>query len=526
MLRKQLMSAAMKNLEQLPAPSPETAQPPAKQPVVSVSSSRKGLISLHADDLEARKALEIISRQANLNILVSPGVTGTLTVDLRDQTVDQALNAIATLCNLEIQQKQNFIYITTPDELRVNEADDLPVHVYRLNYVKSTDVEKVIKPILSEKGVISSTPDSEVGLQSDVTKAGDKSKDVKAGGNSFAGGDVIVIQDYEYVLKKVDKIVAELDVQPIQVLIEAVIVQVKLVKGMELGVNFSLLDGAGRAVGVVGNGADINAAAGFLPATVLQTGTNAGLLKGTPISGLAADSNGLKFGFVDKSTTGFIKALETVGETKVLASPRLLVLNKERAEIHLGDKLGYYTTTQTQTSTVQTVEFQDVGTQLRIRPFISSDGMIRMEVRPERSSGIIDGEGIPQVNTAQATTNVIVPDGATIVIGGLIEDEVVDKLAGLPLLSRLPWVGALFRETSTDTTKKELIVILTPHIWRPECPEHLNYIGRPRSLGLDTRVSQRPAEEKRDPASLFELVHPTCPAEGPDAAQVMPPQKR
>jgi type II secretory pathway component GspD/PulD (secretin) len=96
----------------------------------------------------------------------------------------------------------------------------------------------------------------------------------------------------------------------------------------------------------------------------------------------------------------------------------------------------------------------------------------------------------------------------------------------LPLLSRLPWVGALFRETSTDTTKKELIVILTPHIWRPECPEHLNYIGRPRSLGLDTRVSQRPAEEKRDPASLFELVHPTCPAEGPDAAQVMPPQKR
>jgi general secretion pathway protein D len=309
------------------------------------------------------------------------------------------------------------------------------------------------------------------------------------------------------------------------VLIEAVIVQVKLEKGMELGVNFALLDGAGRAVGVAGSGAAINAAGGFLPASVLAAG-NSGLLKGNPISGLAEDTNGLKFGFVDKSTTGFIKALETMGETKVLASPRLMVLNKQRAEIHLGDKLGYATTTQTQTSTIQTVEFQDVGTQLRLRPYISSDGMIRMEVRPERSSGIIDPAGIPQVNTAQSTTNVMIPDGATIVIGGLIENEVSDTMSGMPLLSRLPWVGALFRETENSTKKKELIVILTPHIWRPECPDKLNYIGRPRTLGLDARVAQRPAEEKRDAPSVYELMRPSdaCPPNGPSPSELIPAQ--
>jgi general secretion pathway protein D len=523
-----MSAAAASNPELVPLPKAEpVAKPvkPAKDPVVDVSSNRKGLISLHADGLEARKALEIISRQGNLNILVSPGVTGTLTVDLRDQTVDQSLQAIATLCNLVIQHKKDFVYITTPGELRLNEADDLPVHVYRLNYVKSTDIEKMVKPLLSEKGVLSSTPDSEIGLQSDITKAGDKSKDVKAGGNSLAGGDIIIVQDYENILKKVDRIIAEIDVQPIQVLIEAVIVQVKLEKGMELGVNFALLDGAGRAVGVAGSGAAINAAGGFLPASVLAAG-NSGLLKGNPISGLAEDTNGLKFGFVDKSTTGFIKALETMGETKVLASPRLMVLNKQRAEIHLGDKLGYATTTQTQTSTIQTVEFQDVGTQLRLRPYISSDGMIRMEVRPERSSGIIDAAGIPQVNTAQSTTNVMIPDGATIVIGGLLENEVSDTMTGMPLLSRLPWVGALFRETENSTKKKELIVILTPHIWRPECPDKLNYIGRPRTLGLDARVAQKPAEERRDAPSVYELMRPSnaCPPVGTSSSESMPAQ--
>ena len=95
----------------------------------------------------------------------------------------------------------------------------------------------------------------------------------------------------------------------------------------------------------------------------------------------------MKFGWVGGSTTGFIQALETLGETKVLAAPRLLVLNKQRAEVHLGDQLGYVTSTQTQTSTTETVNFMPTGTQLRLRPFVSSDGMIRMEIHPERSSG-------------------------------------------------------------------------------------------------------------------------------------------
>jgi len=124
----------------------------------------------------------------------------------------------------------------------------------------------------------------------------------------------------------------------------------------------------------------------------------------------------------------------------------------------------------------------DVGTQLRLRPFVTSDGMVRMEVHPEKSTGKVDLAGVPQTNSAQVTTNVMVPDGATIVIGGLMETEQVVDEKGIPLLCRIPYLGILFRHNVTTTTRKELIVILTPHIWNPASPGSLNGLPQPRCL--------------------------------------------
>ena len=486
-----------------PTPLPPAAAPGPQQPdaaaVPKPATRPAGItpISLHADDLDVRKALEMISRQAKVNILVSSGVSGTVTLDLRDKTLDEVLDAIVKLCHLTVRRDNDVIYVSTITELRQGEEDDLPVRVYRLNYVKSTDVDKMIKPLLTQgRGVLTSSPEAEVGIKADKEKTG---------GNSMAGGDIIVVQDYEQVLKMVDRVIAEIDVQPIQVLIEAVIVQVTLNKDMELGINYAILDGAGKALGVFGDAAAINAAAGFAPASVL---TAAGAMK----SGFADSTNGVKFGWVGGPTSGFIKALETYGETKVLACPRLLVLNKQHAEIQLGDRLGYQTTTQTQTSTVQTVNFIDVGTLLRLRPFVSSDGIIRMEIHPERSSGEINLQGVPQTHNAEVTSNVMIPNGATVVIGGLIDNDIEKKWEGVPYLSRIPLIGNVFRHTVETTLKKEMIVILTPHIWQPTCPDALNYLGRPRTLGLDQRVSQTPCEEKRDGPSCLELVRPeSCP---------------
>ena len=148
----------------------------------------------------------------------------------------------------------------------------------------------------------------------------------------------------------------------------------------------------------------------------------------------------------------------------MLASPRVLVLNKQRAEIQLGQRLGYRNTVTNLTSSLQTVQFLSVGTLLTLRPYVSSDGMVRLEIHPERSSGALDSQGIPQTNTSELTTNILVPDGSTIAIGGLIDKSTNVSQEGVLGLSTLPIVGPLFRNRNIQEQKTELIVLLTPRI--------------------------------------------------------------
>ncbi len=274
----------------------------------------------------------------------------------------------------------------------------------------------------------------------------------------------MIVQDFAVNLRTIDDIVKRLDIQPLQVMVEAVILSLELDRDTNLGINFALLNGeGGQGLTVFGNGAELTANAGFTPANVINA---AGGFVGDPAQGFPSPTNGFKYGFVNNRVTGFIRALETIGQINVLASPRVLVLNKQRAEIQLGQRLGYATSTQNLTSTVQQINFLNTGTLLRFRPFISNDGMIRMEIHPEKSTGSVVSN-VPSSNTTEVTTNVMVPDGATIVIGGLIENDDDTEQQGTLGLSRLPVVGPLFRQKQQATTKRELVVMLTPRIWNP-----------------------------------------------------------
>ena len=241
----------------------------------------------------------------------------------------------------------------------------------------------------------------------------------------MASNDMVVIQDYESNLKIIDQIIQRLDVQPVQVLIEAVIISVELDLDTQLGVNFAVVDNLGQQLGTIGAGAVINSNVGFTPASVLTAAGKIAASATPDPNGFASSTNGIKYGFISNNITGFIRALETVGSTKILASPRILVLNKQRAEIQLGSRLGFRSSvTQNIIGTTQQVQFLNTGTLLRLRPFVSSDDMVRMEIHPERSEGVVDPTtGLPSATTAELTTNVMVPDGATLVIGGLMEDE-------------------------------------------------------------------------------------------------------
>jgi type IV pilus assembly protein PilQ len=129
-------------------------------------------------------------------------------------------------------------------------------------------------------------------------------------------------------------------------------------------------------------------------------------------------------------------------------------------------------TTVTETAATQSVEFLEVGTQLRLRPYISSDGLIRLEIHPELSTGTVEVSEnftLPRKNVTQVTTNVMIRDGATLVIGGLLREDLNMDTSQIPLFGSLPVVGPLFRRKTDKTTRDEVIVLITPRIvWEPK----------------------------------------------------------
>ena len=472
----------------------------------------RGRLTLHMDDLDIRRALEILSRQGGLNIMIAPGVTGTVTANLEGVTVDEALGAILRLTNLTARREGGLIFVYSPQELKALAFRDqeLETRLFRLNYVRPSDVLGIVAELLSPDGTITATPPSREGISeapsfnstsgntsgggggggggggavAPSTTGGGSGSGISGpggtGGNSMSGGDVVIVRDYTGNLKTIEAVIKEIDVAPIQVLIEAVIITVDLEQNQNLGVNFAVVDNLAQDLGTIGNGSILAPNSGFTPAKLLTVPAAAtasavaaaGRLNGgVNAPGFNSNTDGIKFGFVGKNVSGFVNALETLGETRVLASPRILVLNKQKAEIQLGQRLGYPTITQNFTSTVQQIQFLNTGTLLRLRPFVSSDGMVRMEIHPERSTGSVPPpQYIPSQNTAEMTTNVMIPDGATLVIGGLMEDERDYNQQGLPGLNRLPILGAAFGEKAKNLGKRELVVLLTPHIWRPNVP--------------------------------------------------------
>src|SRR5688572_14034252 len=151
-----------------------------------------------------------------------------------------------------------------------------------------------------------------------------------------------------------------------------------------------------------------------------------------------------------------------------MANPKVLVLNKQKGSVHVGSEQGYRTAITTETATADNVKFLETGTRLNFRPFVGDNGNIRMEIQPEDSSGSVNAQGLPNKFVTQVTTNVMVRDGHTIVIGGLFRESTDISRSGVPGLQHLPGFGPLFRRQADSTVREEVIILLTPHIVKDE----------------------------------------------------------
>lgn len=445
-----------KKPEPAATPPPETAaSEKKKQPLLKISPDASSeTFSLQIQDAEIMQVLDMLGELSGMNILTGQGVTGTITANLKNVTPAQALDAILRSRDLTSEKEGTFIYVMTQAQLEEKKKSSRKVmtKLYSPFYISAKELQSLITPILTpDIGILSLTSAAEMGIAPDETTAG---------GDSFAQSDAIVVRDYPEILEEVDHLMKEMDVPPMQVVIEAMIISVLLNDDMRFGVNFAVLGGDNKNLFVDGNGQTLNNSSGF-------PGSGGSIVP--PTGQFIADLAGLKYGFLHGDVSGFIEALENITETNLIASPQLRALNKQKAELIIGNRLSYSTVTQNGNTSIQNVNFLDSGIVLNLRPFITPDGQIRMEIHPERSTATINTTtNLPDLQTTEVTTNVMIPDGNTVVIGGLIEETASNTKNQVPLLGAIPVIGNAFRIQSEITRRTELIILITPRIVQGE----------------------------------------------------------
>jgi type IV pilus assembly protein PilQ len=462
------------------------ADAPATQPSSAVDSTQStpapkvlmndaGTFSIQINnDISLVQVLRMIGNQAQISIIPSKEVRGTVpAMDLYNVTVPEALDAILQTNGMAWRQKGNFIYVYSQKELvELEKASRITAtEIYRLHYTPAANATNMIKPVLSNVGQVSFTTAATTGIESSASDAG---------GNTHASDDLIVVTDYPENLEKVRKIIQEVDRRPQQILIEATILQATLTDNNAMGVDFSFLGGvdfdtllgSGTTLATALSGSVLNSTATSSGGTGTgTTSTGAGPILKNGYSGFSTGSfdtqvpaGGLQIGVVHDGLAVFLQALESVTNTTVLANPKVLALDKQRGEVIVGRQDGYLTTTTTQTTSEQTVQFLETGTRLLFRPYVGDDGYIRMEIHPEDSSGGLTSSNLPYKVTTEVTSNVMVKDGNTIVIGGLFRENSQTSRSQVPFLGNIPLAGALFRSQADTTQRQEIIILLTLHL--------------------------------------------------------------
>lgn len=409
-------------------------------------------LTINFKDQELGSILELFSTTYNLNLVYGDDIAGLVTINLYEAPIPNAL--------LQILATNGYTYVAQDGFLRILSADEVTVEtvvsgigfeptVVMLNHIKAEDVVLMLTPMLNGNEVIVAGPSSEEGIQ--VTE--------NLGGNSHASQEMILLYASEETLERVETLLEQIDVPPLQVLVEATILSVTLSEENKMGVDFHALSGIDfQAMGGLSNitdGVDLDD---------VSVGQNEWLFGGRTSGFTDPITDGLHIGILRNQIGVFIESLERVGNATVLSNPQVLTVNRHLAEVLVGQRLPYLTTTANETATLQSVEFLDVGTSLVFRPFISSDGYVRMEIHPKNSSGLINDRGLPEEITTQVTANVMVRSGHTVVIGGLMETQDTTDTSQVPLLGSLPFVGPFFRSETQKESRREIIVLLTPHV--------------------------------------------------------------
>lgn len=333
--------------------------------------------------------------------------------------------------------------------------------VVRLKHADATDIAELLK-----------------GLMGDITNEETKGKgQQKTEASVYAddGLNALVLRAEPSVLQELEGVIEQLDVRRAQVLIEAAIVEISENTDNKLGIQWALFDGGASVPGAFTNFSEIGVGTvDILSALIAKENSSDGEIDASSLGGA---SNGLTLGVGDVNKGGLgwgalIQALEGDAGANVLSTPKVITMDNQESSIIVGQNIpiitGQSSSGGSSTSDpFTTIEREDVGVKLIVTPSISEGDLVRLEIEQEISGVTESTAGADIITTKrQIKTNVLADNGETIVLGGLIRDDVSQSESKVPLLGDIPWLGRLFRSSSTVVTKQNLLVFLKPTILR------------------------------------------------------------
>ncbi|MFA5338347.1 MAG: secretin N-terminal domain-containing protein [Candidatus Omnitrophota bacterium] len=474
--------------------TPPVVQPVTRVAPVSATSVKQqelpGKISLDIKGMDIVDVLKMLASRSGLNLVIGKNVTGRVTLFLKNIDPWDAFEIVILSNDFAYEKKGEIINVMSQRdyELQYGERfqDKKQARTIKLKYAKAADLSRALNQIKTNIGkIVVDEGSNTISLIDSLQKIEEMEKfiketdmplETKVFNLNYAQADKlnakiqeiitkgvgslrfdertnkIVVIDYPKKIEEISNVINAFDAKTAQVLIDAQVIEVKPSDKFEMGVDWNYWI---KKYFQVSTALPINTTGALILSTATGTPTAEGEFKGV------------------------MDMLRTIGDTKILSSPRIMVLNNQEAKILVGTKDAYITSTVTQTEgnavTAETVNFVETGIKLFVTPIINEKGFVIMKIKPEVSSAVTrtlisqdKKTEVPIVTSSEAETTVMVKDGVTIIIGGLRKDEHKKTVKKIPILGDIPGLRYFFSSTSDEITKTDLVILLTPHIMSGE----------------------------------------------------------
>ena len=433
-------------------------------------------ISLDFQDIEVRRVLQLLADFTGINMVAADTVQGNITLRLKDVPWDQALDIILKTKNLDKRRNGSVIWIAPVAELIKSEDEEakaiaqsiklapIQTEYIQLSYAKVADVLKLLQDSRNGKNAGNNNGNNNadnLALESLLSSRGSVVADTRT--------NTLIINDTSQNIDKVRKMIDLLDVSVKQVMIEARIVRATTDFTKEMGVKWGILSqGITRNNDLLVGGSDTTLWDLKLPDDDGKYTITRPDNLNVDLGVTGAGASKIAFGLISLSDFMLdleLSALQADGYGEVISTPKVLTADKQKAKVSSGQQIPYQTTSTAGGAATATTEFKDALLSLDVTPSITPDGKVQMDllITSDSPAGTApNGEII--LNKNEITTNVLVDNGETVVLGGIFEQQNSKTQTKVPFLGDIPYVGRLFRKDAKTENKRELLIFVTPRI--------------------------------------------------------------